>query len=119
MTRDREIYETHTYREFKFPKNVQGAGGNLIAVGIGEERLTVKSPDGRSREAVLHNVLQCPSLFPNLVSASCLRKKGWYLHGSIETINRMSDNFQLASAPIQNDLYVLQTLYKTPFATVA
>ena len=119
MTRDRDVYETHTYREFQTPKNVQGAGGNLMAVGIGEVRLTVKSPDGRSREAVLHNVLHCPSLFTNLVSASCLRKKGWYLHGGTETINRISDNFQLASAPIQNGLYVLQTLHKTPFATVA
>ncbi len=119
MTRDRDVYETHTYRNFKTPKNVQGAGENLMAVGIDEVRLTVKSPDGQSQEAVLHNVLHCPSLSTNLVSASCLRIKRWYLHGGTETINRISDNFQLASAPIQNGLYVLQTLHKTLFATVA
>ncbi len=119
MTRDRDVYGTHTYREFKTSKNFQGTGGNLMAIGIGEVRLTVKSPDGQSREAVLYNVLHRPSLFTNLVSARRLRKKGWYLHGGTETINRISDNFQLASALFQNGLYVLPKLYKTPFAAVA
>ncbi len=46
MTRDQDVYETHTYREFKTPKNDQVAGGNLMAVGIGEVRRTVESSDG-------------------------------------------------------------------------
>ena len=36
MTRDRDVYEMYKYREFKTQKNLQDAGGNLMAVGIGE-----------------------------------------------------------------------------------
>ncbi len=119
MARDLDAYETHRYKEFKTPKSVQGAGENLMAVRIDEVRLKVKSPDVRFREAVLHNVLHSSSSFTNLVSGSCLQKKKWYLHASTETINRISDNFQLASASIQHYLYVLQTLHKSFFAKVA
>ncbi len=40
----------------------------------------------------------------------------WYLHGDKETINRISDNFQLVLYPIRNGFYVLSILHKTPFA---
>ena len=80
---------------------------------------TYGSHDGRFQEAVLHTVLHFPSLFTNLMSTSCLRKKGWYLHRGTGIINRISNNFELASDPIQNVLYVLPILHKTLFAAVA
>lgn len=58
-------------------------------------------------------------LFTNLILASCLRKKGWYLHGDTETLNRCDNDFQLASTFIQNMLYVLQILNTTPIAAVS
>ncbi len=90
-----------------------------MAVKIGELRLTVKAPYDQSREAVLHNVLHYLSLFTNLVLASCLQKKKWYLHGDIETINRISYNLPLGPAAIQNGLHDLFILYTTLFNAVA
>lgn len=119
MTKDWDFYETHKYIESKTPHKDQGAGRNWTDVRIGEMKLTVKSSNGWSRETVLHNVLHYPFLFTNLESASSLQKKKWYLHGGIEAISLISDNFQLVTFLILNGLYVFLILHKTFFAEVA
>lgn len=93
------------------------AGHFLLPVLVMYIRLTVQAPEDHYHNIVLTGVLRCPMLFTNLFSASCLRKRGWYLHGATKTPNRC-DDFQLAFTPIQNGLYVLQTLHTTPTAAV-
>ena len=79
------------------------AGHFLLPVLVMYIRLTVQAPEDHYHNIVLTGVLRCPMLFTNLFSASCLRKRGWYLHGATKTPNRC-DDFQLAFTPIQNGL---------------
>ena len=118
MSWDTDCYESSSYQSFDIDRVIQGAGGTLTAIGVGDVHLTIQAPGGHYHDIVLTGVLHCPVLFTNLISASSLRKKGWYLHGGTETLNRCDDDFQLASTPIQNGLYVLQALYIPPVAAV-
>ena len=119
MCWDKDSFDPATYESFESIRAIQGAGGTLSAIGIGDVHLTVKAPQGHYHDIVLTGVLRCPMLFTNLISASSLKKKGWYLHGGTETLNRCYDDFQLASTPIQNGLYVLQTLHTTSISAIA
>ena len=118
MCWDEKCFNPSTYELFASIRIIQEAGGTLYVTGVGDVRLTVQAPEGHYHNIVLTGVLRCPMLFTNLISASCLRKKGWYLHGGTKTINRCNDDLQLAFTPIQNGLYVLQTLHTTPTAAV-
>lgn len=75
-----------------FLQIIQEAGGTLTAIGVGDVHLTVQAPGGH-HDIVLTGVLHCPILFRNLISASSLRKKGWYFHGGTETLNRCDNDF--------------------------
>ena len=92
---------------FRYWTSNQEAGGTFNAISIGNIYLTVLASKGHYHKIVLAEVLHCPILFTNLISASYLWKKGWYLHEDIEMLNRCDDNFQLVSIPIKNGLYVL------------
>ena len=62
---------------------------------------------------MLLEVLHIPGLFTNLISGSELLKKGYYLYGGQQTVNSCADNIEIASAPVQDELFTLR-LYKEP-----
>ncbi len=107
MCNDRAFFESYTL--VSRPTTIQGAGGTLSAVGIGNVPLTVETKNGTRNKIVLLGVLHVPGLFTNLVSGSQLFQKGFYLHGGDQTVNSLFDNTEIASAPIQDGLFVLKT----------
>lgn len=68
------------YRAVHRPTTIQGAGGVLSAIGIGNIPLTVETRSGERNDVLLVGVLPVPGLFTNLISGSELLKRGYYLH---------------------------------------
>ena len=84
------------------------ADGQTRVLKIGTVPLVVLTKDGTPREVKLKRVLHAPKIGYNLVSNRRLRAHGYYFHGSDDTIRRMSDDSELASAPfIERGLHEL------------
>ncbi len=107
------------------PTTIQGVGDILFAVGIRNMPLTVKTKNETKSKIVLLGVLHILWLFTYLVSRSQFFQKGFYLHDGNQTINFLFSNTKIASAPIQDRLFVLKThkgtekLLHTSFAQAA
>ncbi len=55
----------------------------------------------------LHDVYHVLSSIANLISGSSLFKKGFYFHGGKCTLNRISDNDEIAYTPMISELFAL------------
>lgn len=82
MSWERECYDTFSYHSYDIDQVIQGAGRTLTAIGVGDIHLAVQALGGRYHDIVLIGVLHCPILFTNLISASGLGKKDWYLYST-------------------------------------
>ena len=80
----------------------------LSAIGIGNVPLTVVTRSRKRTEVLLLGVLHIPRLFTNLVSGSELLRKGYYLHFGDQTVNSYGDNVEIASCPVQDELFALK-----------
>ena len=101
------------YKGLHQPTTIQGAGGMLLAIGIGNISLTMVTRSGKTTEVLLLGVFHVPGLFTTLVSGSKLLRKGYYLYCGEQTINSYSNNVEIASCPVQDELFALK-LYKEP-----
>ncbi len=73
---DKERFDPDFYETYDIDQTIQGTGGTFSAIGTGSVKITVQAPAGHYHDIVLSGVLYCPILFTNLLSVSCLRKKG-------------------------------------------
>lgn len=55
----------------------------------------------------LHDVYHVLSSIAKLISGSSLFKKGIYFHGGQCTLNRISDNHEIAYTPMISELFAL------------
>ena len=102
-----------SYRAVHRSTTIQGAGGVLSAIGIGNVPLTVVTRSRKRTEVLLLGVFHVSVLFTNLVSGSKLLRKGYYLHCGDQTVNSCGDNVEITSCPVQDGLFALK-LYKGP-----
>ena len=102
-----------SYKPVYQSTTIQSVGKVLFAIGIGNVLFTVESRNGKKSKVLLFGLLHIPGLFTNLISSSKLLKKGYYLHGSNQTVNSCSHNMENASCLIQDGLFTLK-LHKTP-----
>ena len=102
-----ECYYPSFYYFFDIDQVSQRGGEIFIIIGVNDIHLNVQVSGGHNHEIVLRRVLYYLILFTNLISASCLQKKGMYLYRGTETLKSCNDIFQLAFTPIKNGLYVL------------
>lgn len=107
MSWNRKYYHPSSYHSFNINQIIQETGRTLTNIGVADIYLTIQAPKGHYYDIILIEVLHCPILFTNLILASYLQKKGWYLYKGTKTLNRCNNNFQITSTSIKNDLYIL------------
>lgn len=105
-----------SYTEFNIPQAREDIGGSIKSMGKGTLRLNVQPTDQSIMLIKLHDVYNVPSSIANLVSDSSLFKKGFYFHGGKCTLNRISDDKEVAYAPMINGLFVLQVIRESVIA---
>ena len=96
MCNDRSYFVN--YRAVYRSTTIQGAGGVLSAIGIGNIQLTVETRSGKRNNVLLVGVLHVPGLFTNLISGSKLLEKSYYLHCGNQTVNSCANDAKIASA---------------------
>ena len=79
-------------------------------------RLNVQLTDQSIMPINLHDVYYVPSSIANLVSGSSLFKKGFYFHGGKCILNRISNDQEVAYAPMVNGLFALQVAHTSLIA---
>lgn len=99
------------YRAVHQPSIIPGVGKVLSAIGTGNVLLTVKTRSGKRNKVMLFRVLHVPNLFTNLILGSKLLKKGYYMHGRQQTVNSCTNNIEIPSTPVQDELFAVR-LYK-------
>ena len=87
-----------------------------MSLGIGTVRLNVQLTDQSIMPINLRNVYYVPSLIANPVSGSSLFKKGFNFPGGKCTLNRISDDQEVAYAPMVNGLFALQVVHTSLIA---
>ena len=92
----KEFFEDYRLIQFMMGQ----ADGQTRVLGIGIVPLVVLTKDGISREVKFIRVLHALKVGYNLVSNRRLCVYGYYFHGGDDTIRRMSDDSELASASL-------------------
>ncbi len=116
MTFDRDRFQLHSYILFKSSKIVQRAGRNPQVIKISSVLLAVETTRLLHNEFVLDDILHCLKIFPNFISASSLHENGFYLYDRRQTVNQINDDMEISAAPIESELYMVNTIYRPPIA---
>lgn len=100
-----------SYTEFIIFQAIENIGGSINFLDKDTIRLNMQLTYKLIILINLHNVYYIPSLIANLVSSSSLFRKGFYFYSGKYTFHCISNDQEIAYAPIVNKLFALQVAH--------